>query len=276
MDNTGHTVQQALRDEVLRKIGRNVLLFQQIEGLLKFLVVNYKAHGTSSDLMMRQQRRLNKVQKHMMGQLVEQYVDGILTDAGDASQGLDAPSVPWISFSSKITGDHEFYESQCTNLKLMKDERNDLIHHFLLRWQPDSLSHMTDASDYLDKQREKILPILEHLMSVSKSMQEARKSLADFLASDEGQKHFELQWLQSSPLISLLRDISSQVHRPDGWTYLAHAGNLARVHESDAVANMKELYGHSTLKTLLVASELFDVFDEPLPTGRFRTLYRAR
>lgn len=36
---------KALSDGVLRKIGRNVLLFQQIEGLLKFLIINHRADG---------------------------------------------------------------------------------------------------------------------------------------------------------------------------------------------------------------------------------------
>lgn len=44
---------KALSDEVLRKIGRNVLLFQQIEGLLKLLVANHRADDTPINLMER-------------------------------------------------------------------------------------------------------------------------------------------------------------------------------------------------------------------------------
>ena len=39
---------QSTCDEVLRKVGRNVLLFQQIESLLKFLVANHRAMPPSS------------------------------------------------------------------------------------------------------------------------------------------------------------------------------------------------------------------------------------
>ncbi len=35
------------QDEVLRRIGRNLLLFQQIEHLLKFLLSTYKSGGTA-------------------------------------------------------------------------------------------------------------------------------------------------------------------------------------------------------------------------------------
>lgn len=48
------------------------------------------------------------------------------------------------------------------------------------------------------------------------------------------------------------------------------------IYEPDAVTRMEERYGHSTLKQLLIASELFDVLDEPLSNGGFRTIYRVK
>lgn len=270
------SAQQALSDEVLRKIGRNLLLFQQIESQLKLLLANHRVKSTADGLTVDHERRRDKVQKQMMGLLVEQYVDDILSDAGEAPpEPIEQPLLS-VTTTFSISGDSEFYESQRTNMKLMVDERNDLVHHFLPRWRPESLDHLADAVLYLDKQRERILPMLEHLKSVSESMRNAHQIMANFLASDECERHLELLFLQDSSLVSLLRDIASQTRRPDGWAYLAHAGNLARTHERDAVENMKERYGHSTLRKLLVASDLFDVFDETLSTGGFRTLYRVR
>lgn len=276
MKSLEQTTQQALSDEVLRKIGRNLLLFQQIESLLKLLLANYRVQSTADGLTADHERRQDRVQKQMMGLLVEQYVDDILSDAGETPPEPTESTLPLITTTFSISGDREFCESQRANMKLMVDERNDLVHHFLPRWRPDSLGHLTDAATYLDKQREKILPMLEHLKSVSESMRNAHQILGDFLASEEYERHFELLFLQDSSLITLLRDIASQIRRPDGWAYLAHAGKLARIHERDAVENMKERYGRHTLKKLLVASDLFDLFDEPLPTGGFRTLYRVR
>lgn len=270
------TAQQALGDQVLRKIGRNLLLFQQIESLLKLLLANYRVQTTADGLTADHERRQDKVQRQMMGLLVEQYVDDILSDAGEAPPEPTESALLSITTTFSINGDREFCESQRMNMKLMVDERNDLVHHFLPRWRPDSLDHLTDAAIYLDKQREKILPVLEHLKSVSEPMRNARQIQAEFLASEECERHLEQLFLQDSSLITLLRDIASQIRRPDGWAYLAHAGRLARIHERDAVENMKERYGHCTLKKLLVASDLFDLFDERLPSGGFRTLYRVR
>jgi hypothetical protein len=118
--------------------------------------------------------------------------------------------------------------------------------------------------------------MLEDLKSVSSLMDEAKHALADFLSSNTWQEQFELLWLQASPLISLLRDITTQIRRLDGWTDVSDAVRLARQHDHDAVVNMKDRHGYSTFKKLLIASDLFDVFDEPLSGGNFRTLYRVR
>ena len=55
-----------------------------------------------------------------------------------------------------------------------------------------------------------------------------------------------------------------------------HAGELAAKELSEELKNLKERYGFKTLKKLVIGSELFDVLDEILPGGGFRTLYRLR
>jgi hypothetical protein len=70
--------------------------------------------------------------------------------------------------------------------------------------------------------------------------------------------------------------VASQFYRKDGWSYLAHAGVLANKELPEEVRNLKERYGFKTLKKLLVVSEMFDVFDEPLSNGLFRTVYKNK
>ena len=50
MDQEQHLTLQNLKDEVLRKIGRNLLIFQQIEGLLKMILGNSKVQGYAHEL----------------------------------------------------------------------------------------------------------------------------------------------------------------------------------------------------------------------------------
>ena len=267
---------QSTCDEVLRKVGRNVLLFQQIEALLKFLVANHRRDGNTSNFEERLQQRTEKTHKQMMGKLVEQFTDGILSDAGEPTVEPEDLTEMWMSFTFTTSGDREFYEVQRADMKRMVDERNELIHHFLPRWQPDSPERMAEAANYLDEQRARVMPMFEHLRSVSKALIDVGQSMAAFMASEEGQRHFELILLQHSRLDAVLSDVAAQRRRAEGWTYLADAGRIAWLQEPDAVTHMKDRHGHATLKKLAIASNLFDVFDEPLLDVGYRTLYRAR
>ncbi|WP_186408249.1 hypothetical protein [Candidatus Accumulibacter aalborgensis] len=151
---------------------------------------------------------------------------------------------------------------------------NELVHHFLPRCEPDSSDKMTETVAYLDAQREKVLPMHEHLKSTVTHMDESRRLLSKFMGSPECEKQLELMWLQASPLVKLLRDVATRYHRKDGWTYLAQAGDLAAKEMPEEVTSLKERYGLKTLKKLFVGCKTFDVFDEILSDGRFRTLYK--
>jgi hypothetical protein len=261
------------QDEVLRRVGRNLLLFQRIEGLLKLLLSSHKSGGTPVDFMKRQQNQINTINRTMLGHLVDKYGTEVLQDAGVEVPEEERPA-GWITFSFRISGDTEFVETMRRDMTLMTEQRNELVHGFLPRWQPDSSEGLEDTLAYLDAQREKVLPMYEHLRTTASHFEEGRKKLFAIMASEEYQKQSELMWLQASPLVSLLRDVATQIHRKDGWTYLAHAGDLANKELPEEVKNLKERYGFKTLKKLIVGSEMFDVFDEPLSDGRFRTLYK--
>lgn len=263
------------QDEVLRRVGRNLLLFQQIEHFLKFLLSTHKSGGTAETIKTNLQKQAEGISKKMLGQLVEKYATEVLKDAGEAVPEEEG-SADWFMFSFSMSGDTKFVESIRRDLKVMTDERNELVHHFLPFWQPDSSEKMTEALVYLDTQREKVLPIHEHLRSTIGHIQESRQKLLDFMASPEYEKQSELMWLQASPLVSFLSEVTTKIHRKNGWCYLAHAGDLAAKELAEELKNLKEHYGFKTLKKLVIGSELFDVVDEILPGGGFRTLYRLR
>lgn len=267
---------QNLQDEVLRKIGRNLLIFQQIEGLLKMILGNSQVQGYARELAFKQKQRINGMQKDMLGQLMQQYFDEILSEADEELQGPRDLAEPWLSCSIKITVDATFAETQLESFERMRKERNQLVHHFLPYWQPDSPENLIQASDYLDEQREKILPVWEHLKSVAETMHQTRQTLAGYMASNEFGQQLELLWLQQSPLIQLFCDIAMQIGDPDGWTCLPHAEKLVHTQLADDVVHMKAIYGHHSFKELLIASELFEILDESLPDNEFRTYYRIR
>lgn len=210
----------------------------------------------------------------MLGQLVEKYVTEVLCDAGEDMPEDDRFDVKF-AFSFRVAGDTASIEMMRRDLKLMTEERNDLVHHFLPRWKPDDQTALNEALIYLDAQREKILPMHEHLKKTVLDWYQGKKTLSDFFASSEFEKQIELFFLQSSPLVCLFCAVAAQFQRKDGWTYLSQAGGFAAKELPDEVKALKKNYGVSTLKNLLVASEMFEVFDEPLVSGTFRTLYKV-
>lgn len=276
MDSDQQTTPQNLTDEVLRKIGRNLLIFQQIEYMLKRILGSSRVQGYVHELADSKERRVNGIQKDMLGILIQRYIDEILSDPDEEQHGPPDLSGPWLSFSFKINGDNVFYKRQCRNLEMVREERNLLVHHFLPYWRPDLPERLFIACEYLDEQRRKILPTWEHLKSVVETMHQALREHAGHFASEEFSQHLNLMMLQGSPLIQLFCDISTQISRADGWACLAHAGQLVHKEAPDEVAEMKAKYGYESFKKLLVASECFEILDDPIPNGRFRTFYRLR
>lgn len=262
-------------NEVLRRVGRNLLLFQQIEQLLKFLLSYHSANGTPEDFKERQEKQIDIINRKMFGKLVGNYGTSVLKDTGVDVPEEEEPAGSF-TFSFHISGDTEFVEAMRLDMKLMTEQRNELVHGFLPRWLPDSPEKIKGALAYLDTQREIVMPMHEHLRTAASHFKESRKMLIEFMASEEYQKQLDLMWLQASPLVLFLKNAASQTHRKDGWSYLACAGMLANKELPEEVKNLNERYGFKTLKKLLVGSEMFDVFDEPLPDGQFRTLYKNK
>lgn len=178
-----------MKDDVLRKVGRNVVLFQQIESMLKLLVSTHHNEGTIDTFAEQQQKRSDKIHTLTMGQLAEKYKNGILSDAEIPSKEPENLKVPYMSFTFRLAGDSDFLESQLSNLEVLVNERNALIHHFLPKWMPDSEKAMAEAAFYLDQQREKVMPMFEHLRSALTSTHASRQLAASFLASEAFEKY---------------------------------------------------------------------------------------
>lgn len=266
---------KSLQDEVLRRVGRNLLLFQQIEALFKHLLAAHKAEGTPENFQERQQKEHKTINRSMMGSLVEKYGKEFLQDAGTDLADEDHPA-GWLSFKFQLVAESDVIVKLQHDMDLMTHARNELVHGFLPRWQPDSVERLEGALTYLDQQRENAIPMLEHLRESARHLDEGRRLMLEFVSSGEHERLMELAWLQSSPLVKLLQRVATNLPRQDGWTYLALAGHVAMRDLPDEVKNIKERYGMATFKRLLLASEMFEVRDEALPGGGTRTIYRNK
>ena len=162
------------KDEVMRRIGCNLLLFQQIEGVIKFLIANGNISGPASTLLAQREQRAASIQKQTMGQLIRQFTDDFLSDADKDMEAREHVQEPWLKFAFKIQGDDAFNEQQKIDFKTVLTERNELVHHFLERWDVQSIDSAREVIQYLDEQWEKVLPVFERLKSMMNSRREGQ------------------------------------------------------------------------------------------------------
>lgn len=265
-----------IRDEVCRKIGRNLLNFQKIELMLKHLITYGRMSGYMSEFKENQERRAATVHKQTMGNLVGQFIDNTFLEFDDSHQTKTELKEPYLSFAFTVDADTDFYESKKQALKSLVDDRNDFIHHLLPRFNPDSIDSCLEIEQYLDQQRERLMPEYDHLKSLIENFEETKKIHSDFLNSEEGIRQFELVFLQQSPIVALLLNISTQQSRSDGWTFLHVTGPQIRRILPGEIEQLKHKWGYKTLKELMLASEFFEIIEEPTEKDGIRVLYRPK
>jgi hypothetical protein len=260
-------------DEVLRRVGRNLVIFQQVEHALKFLTTHARFHAPASQFAERFAKHAESIGKKSMGDLAGKLTGTVLMqDERDATP--DAIDEAWFGFRFTIETDAESVARHEAALKELVDRRNELVHHFLPRWQAAVGGDAETALAWLDVQRGAAISMLDRLQGWARTVETARKEHAAFLASDEGARQMDLLFLRSSRLVVMLGQIAMATPRADGWTLLASAGQLIKREAPDELQDLRTRFGHATLKAVLQATELFGVVDEALPGGGTRTIYR--
>lgn len=258
---------------MLRRIGRNVVNFQMVEAMLKHLNATASVHGPASQLTARLDAQREAVHRKTMGELAGRMVTHVL-QAPPEHQTPDEVTEPWFGFRFSVEVDAQFVDQHDQEMRALVDARNDLIHHFLPRWNSAVDGDAEEALAYLDAQRDETFRMLDRLRGWVTAMDESRKQLAAFMASPEGVQQMELGFLQSSRLVAMLGEIALKAARSDGWTLLSTAGNLIKRNAPIEMEDLQKRYGHQNLNGILLAAEYFDVMEEALPNGSSRTIYR--
>lgn len=269
---SGHK-QSPETDEVLRRIGRNMIHLQQTEYLLKHLVAHRQLQGYASQLEEQRTVQITQAQKLTMGQLVNSITTAPPV-APTAPSFPDQIEEPYISVSCTYEAAPSHPAGFADELRTLTEKRNELVHHFLARWVAATEGNVDSTLTYLDAQLDEIKPIKQMLAAQVEAMHTAGKLMANFLSSPEGTRQMELLYLQSSCLVGKLTEIAHQRARPDGWTLLSSAGNIIRREAPEALARLQQQLGYANLKQVLLAAACFDVEEEPLPNGNSRTIYR--
>ena len=262
-------------DAVLLRIGRNLIVLQRIEVNLKLLLAHAQISGpvTAITKIIKKQEADNKY--GMFGVLIKKYISSFLTPRApsDASNEIDEPH---LTFSIDLDLDPAAASLEQAFVEGMSTDRNALVHHFVEQQDLRSPEHCIAACAWLDSQHERATSFLHRIRSIIYATAEARKEQIEFISSPEFSSLVERDWLGQAPLVSELARIATQIIRTDGWSVFATAGGLLKQRMPEEVASLKVRYGHKTLKSLILATELFDTAEESTPRGGSRLLYRIK
>lgn len=302
---------ESLKNEVLKKIGKLVMSFQQIEHLLKNLNTYGVSSGYVSELDQKLRERENKIlhgKNYTLGSGVLDYKKHFLSPERVTEE--QKKEDPWFSYKCRIEWDDSFSKEKQDTFNFLLTERNYLIHNLLSDWDFLSFESTKKIVPYLDQLQEKLVPEILFLQSHIKQMQEGLKEYNEFIGSDEGIKIFELAPLRESLHVQSLFDFAMENKRTDGWVVLNNAQNYIkktlakkafseelfsnefttitkrynfeefnRVIEkmfSDDLAKIKKRYGFTKLEKILEATDWFDIGKEETTKGGVRVLYRIK
>jgi len=265
-----------VRDETLRKIGRNVVLFQELENILKFLVSSQHPSMPLSEAMRTREVRAASIQVRTLGQVAGQVVEELYAASHTESSAPAEITEPWVAFAFRIEGDPAEIEESRRTLKALIDERNDLVHQVLSRWDPRDAGSCRTLSAELDEQRRRIIAEIERYRAFANTLKEAARELRDFIESDDGKRHFDVMFLQNSRLAMMLAQIARSHARADGWTLLSVAGTQLSQLIPEEFAKLKREHGEGSLHRLVAAIDLFEIASESTSSGGTRAIFRVR
>lgn len=156
-----------IRDEVHRKIGRNILFIQALELKLKKLIAaNGLQINSSGDNL---DQRFADVSNKTMGTLAGIFHKSYFDDHGEISK-KEVESKESAFFSIRITGD-VFSSHIKESLASIVDERNKLVHHFLEDLTVD-IKAWEDADQSLEKQHANLVFGYKNLDKISELFKE--------------------------------------------------------------------------------------------------------
>jgi hypothetical protein len=278
---------QTIQREVQRKFGRNLLLLQQYERLMKWLVAEQDIAGPMGELERIKGKQIQAVSKKTLGQVVGDLTGNFIAPAlpeGSSEQEAEhasEPNKPWIRISFRMEMQAEDFKETERKLAELVALRNDLAHHFLESYDIWTELGCQIASTYLDECFKKIEAHYEELRQMAQHSHETRKEMASFAQTPEFMDFFihgifpggaGVAW-SSCTIVNLLRDAEDKLVK-DGWTFLQDAIDYVLKAEPE---HIPAKYGCSSWRQVLHESAQFEVRKEKPKLGQSTPIwYRSK
>ena len=177
---------QTAREELFKRIGRNVVNFQYLEGTMRSIIPTLATRGTFKELQRNHDEMARKYKKASFGDLANAYHERMYGNSlENKALSEEVLSEPVFAFSFRIDVTPEKATERKRALVKLIVERNRLIHKDLLNVDLTSPEACEEFSARLDEQYTRIQRHLDYLNSVRTNFQEMAAEFGRLLESDE-------------------------------------------------------------------------------------------
>ena len=258
----------SMLNSVSRKMGRCIFRLQQYEILTKRLVAHQALSGYADELEENRATRRAEVKTKTLGQLVRELTGSYLSiDAKPQEQTEDDvvdpdPIRAHIEMRWRLELTEEDYQCTKEGLAQLVALRNELVHHFIERFDLSNEPSCQSAEAYLDDAYQRIDQQFRALRAWAQSMDQVRKGLVEFMGTPEYRHWFvfgvfpghEIHW----PSTTIVEHLRFAEHDCDakGWTDLAKATEGIRARQPEVIPKQ---YGCSSWRHVMHESGLFEI-----------------
>lgn len=168
------------RNAVFQKLGRNIVLFQQLEHGWKDFFAERVVEGSSvEEFAQSKSARRGKVVSKSLGQVIGHVFED-LAKGDPEPPPLAAGAIGWFRTSFRIEGD-EYLAQKQESLKRLVGERNRLVHHMLEDYDLRTAEGIARLDAVLDPQAERVRAELHELREAFLHFEEIRQVLAEHI-----------------------------------------------------------------------------------------------
>lgn len=172
---------QSEQNKVLRKIGLNVLHFQRMEAILKYLVSRSKLEGSIESLKDIHDKQVDTVSRQSMGNLVKALFTSVYSDNENSYKELTEITEAQFAFSFTVKASNDVIKQRRASLERIVQERNNLIHQMLSDFDQTSIQSCRNLNEKLDEQAERLKPEYKALLDLVQSFNSiAKQALTEF------------------------------------------------------------------------------------------------
>lgn len=253
-----------LQRKVQRKLGRCLLQLQQYEKLLKAMVSRHEVSGPLDQLEAIREKMANAVQQKTLGTLMGMLTDTYMTSpvVGDRPQSaqVETDDQTWFSYRHELQMPSENYEMTKVALRELVGLRNQLVNHFIDRFDLWSVDGCSTADEFLEESYKTIHQHYLNLRDWAKGMNEAQETLALWLQSPAADGIFDAGSIHGSVdgsdhgIYACLKEAEAKFAE-GGWT---HLGCAIRWIASCYPEQTPKRYGYSSWRQILHESKQFE------------------